>query len=67
MAPAAVITEPSKAHSKTTFQSSTLSKESSNNQTMGGIGRTKDGRALKVRSYPEFETLEEERLCKCDE
>lgn len=26
------------------------------------MGKTKDGRSLKVRSYPKFETLEEERL-----
>lgn len=26
------------------------------------MGKTKDGRNLKIRSYPKFETLEEERL-----
>jgi hypothetical protein len=26
------------------------------------FGRTKDGRKLKIRSYPKFESLEEERL-----
>lgn len=62
MAPVAITTEPSKAHSKTTFQSSTLNKESSTNQTYGAIGKTKDGRALKIRAYPKFDSLEEERL-----
>lgn len=61
MAPIAT-TEPSKAHSKTTFQSSTLQKESSDNRTYGAMGRTKDGRPLKIRTYPKFESLEKERL-----
>ena len=61
MAPVAV-TEPSKAHSIDTFNSSTLKKESAGNQTHGAMGRTKDGRALKIRTYPKFESLEEERL-----
>jgi hypothetical protein len=26
------------------------------------FGRTKDGKKLKIRSYPKFESLEEERL-----
>jgi hypothetical protein len=26
------------------------------------MGRTKDGRPLKVRTYPKFDSLEEERL-----
>lgn len=60
MAPIAV-TEPSKAHARTTFSSSTLGKESDENKAGGAMGRTKDGRPLKIRSYPKFETLEEER------
>ena len=56
------ITEPSKAHAKDTFNSSTLASESESNRRHGGMGRTKDGRSLKVRSYPEFNSLEEERL-----
>ena len=61
MSPIAV-TEPSHAHSKTTFTSGTLKKEDTDNQTHGAMGRTKDGRALKVRTYPKFDSLEEERL-----
>ncbi|KAF2481697.1 class II aldolase/adducin N-terminal [Neohortaea acidophila] len=55
-------TEPSKAHSKTTFTSSTLAKESNENKASGAMGRTKDGRPLKIRTYPKFDSLEEERL-----
>lgn len=61
MAPMAT-TEPSKAHSKTTFTSSTLAKESNENKASGAMGRTKDGRPLKIRTYPKFDSLEEERL-----
>ena len=62
MAPGAIVTEPSKAHSKTTFDSSTLKKESADNRTYGAMGRTKDGRPLKVRTYPKFDNLKDERL-----
>lgn len=58
----APITEPSKAHAKDTFNSSTLATESESNRRHGGMGRTKDGRQLKVRHYPKFNSLEEERL-----
>lgn len=58
----APVTEPSKAHSKDTFNSGTLKTESESNQRHGGMGRTKDGRQLKVRHYPKFDSLEEERL-----
>ena len=61
MAPVA-ITQPSQAHSVDTFSSGTLKKEDASNQKHGGMGRTKDGRALKVRTYPKFNSLEEERL-----
>jgi hypothetical protein len=36
--------------------------ESKGNASVGALGKTKDGRALKIRSYPKFEKLEEERL-----
>ncbi|KAI4951954.1 hypothetical protein J4E91_003416 [Alternaria rosae] len=36
--------------------------ESSDNQTVAAMGRTKSGKALKVRKYPAFERLEDERL-----
>jgi len=65
MAPVAVtpiVTEPSKAHARETFTSSTLKKESADNRSHGAMGRSKDGRALKIRTYPKFESLEEERL-----
>lgn len=39
-----------------------LAGESSGNVKAGALGRTVDGRKLKIRSYPEFATLEEERL-----
>lgn len=61
MAPVAV-TQPSNGHATTTFTSGTLKKEGSDNQKHGAMGRTKDGRALKVRTYPKFDTLQEERL-----
>ncbi|KAK3676257.1 hypothetical protein LTR78_004007 [Recurvomyces mirabilis] len=38
-----------------------LSSESNGNATVGALGRRKDGKPLKVRSYPKFDTLEEER------
>lgn len=36
--------------------------ESNDNQTVAAMGRTKSGQALKIRAYPKFNTLEEERL-----
>lgn len=32
------------------------------NAKLGALGKTKSGKKLKIRSYPKFETLEEERL-----
>lgn len=32
------------------------------NVKLGALGKTKSGKKLKIRSYPKFETLEEERL-----
>lgn len=61
MAPVAV-TQPSKAHSIDTYNAATLKNESETNRAFGAMGRTKDGRALKIRSYPKFASLEEERL-----
>lgn len=37
-------------------------KETNGNQNVGALGRTKDGRPLKIRAYPTFDSLEEERL-----
>jgi len=39
-----------------------LSSESNGNTIAGAIGKTKNGKALKIRSYPKFDSLEEERL-----
>ncbi|CAK4000778.1 Hypothetical predicted protein [Lecanosticta acicola] len=39
----------------------TLVSESTGNANVGALGKTKDGRPLKVRSYPNFDSLEEER------
>jgi ribulose-5-phosphate 4-epimerase/fuculose-1-phosphate aldolase len=36
--------------------------ESHDNRHVAAMGRTTSGRALKVRAYPKFDTLEEERL-----
>jgi len=38
-----------------------LSSESNGNATVGAMGKTKSGKPLKVRSYPKFDSLEEER------
>lgn len=40
----------------------TLANESSANASVGALGKTTSGKQLKIRSYPKFETLEEERL-----
>ena len=40
----------------------TLRSESAPNASVGAMGKTKSGKPLKVRSYPHFESLEEERL-----
>ncbi|CZS91534.1 related to novobiocin biosynthesis protein novR [Rhynchosporium agropyri] len=40
----------------------TLSNESSGNANVGALGKTISGKKLKIRSYPQFDTLEEERL-----
>lgn len=32
------------------------------NVRLGALGKTKSGKKLKIRSYPKFESLEEERL-----
>lgn len=39
-----------------------LDKGSTNNQTVGALGKTTSGKQLKIRTYPTFDTLEEERL-----
>ncbi|KAM3416209.1 hypothetical protein BST61_g7815 [Cercospora zeina] len=41
---------------------STLSTETNGNATVGALGKTKSGKPLKIRSYPKFDSLEEERL-----
>ncbi|KAJ5703655.1 hypothetical protein N7493_011580 [Penicillium malachiteum] len=38
-----------------------LLNEDNNNRATGALGLTKDGRKLKIRSYPKFDTLIEER------
>jgi len=40
----------------------TLVAESEGNQKAGALGKTVSGKKLKIRSYPNFESLEEERL-----
>ncbi|KAH7417085.1 class II aldolase/adducin N-terminal [Cadophora sp. MPI-SDFR-AT-0126] len=40
----------------------TLINESSGNATVGALGKTVSGKKLRIRSYPQFESLEEERL-----
>ncbi|GIZ44962.1 hypothetical protein CKM354_000814600 [Cercospora kikuchii] len=40
----------------------TLSTETNGNATVGALGKTKSGKPLKIRSYPKFDSFEEERL-----
>lgn len=40
----------------------TLLAESEGNASLGALGKTVSGKKLNIRSYPTFETLEEERL-----
>ncbi|KAK5127878.1 hypothetical protein LTR85_004995 [Meristemomyces frigidus] len=40
----------------------TLVHETGDNVKAGALGKTKSGKALKIRSYPKFDSLEEERL-----
>jgi len=40
----------------------TLLNESEGNAKLGALGKTVSGKKLKIRSYPRFESLEEERL-----
>ena len=35
---------------------------SNDNRVMGALGKTTSGKRLKIRTYPKFESLEEERL-----
>lgn len=39
-----------------------LNNETNGNASVGALGQTKSGKPLKIRSYPEFNSLEEERL-----
>lgn len=39
----------------------TVSSESASNASVGAKGITTSGKKLKIRSYPQFESLEEER------
>ena len=39
-----------------------LLKEDKTNAATGALGLTKDGRKLRIRSYPQFDTLLEERV-----
>ncbi len=40
----------------------TLVHETSHNATVAALGKTTSGKKLKIRSYPTFNSLEEERL-----
>ena len=40
----------------------TLAAESEGNAALGAMGKTVSGKKLRIRSYPTFDTLEEERL-----
>jgi len=40
----------------------TLISESGENAKLGALGRTTAGKKLKIRTYPTFDSLEEERL-----
>jgi hypothetical protein len=40
----------------------TLHSETSDNASVGAIGKTTSGKPLRVRSYPAFDNLEDERL-----
>ena len=62
MAPSAITQSSTNGHVTSTFNSSTLKSEDASNQTHGAMGRAKDGRKLKIRTYPKFDSLEEERL-----
>jgi hypothetical protein len=39
----------------------TLAAESEGNAALGAMGKTVSGKKLRIRAYPTFETLEEER------
>jgi hypothetical protein len=40
----------------------TLNFEDGENAKLGALGRTTTGKKLKIRTYPKFDSLEEERL-----
>jgi hypothetical protein len=40
----------------------TLRSETSDNASVGAIGKTTSGKPLRVRAYPKFDSLEEDRL-----
>jgi hypothetical protein len=40
----------------------TLQGESAQNASVGAMGKPSSGKKLKIRSYPQFKSLEEERL-----
>jgi hypothetical protein len=42
--------------------SATVIDSSAGNQSVGALGKTTSGKKLNIRSYPKFESLEEERL-----
>jgi len=39
-----------------------LLNETGENHKLGALGKSKNGKTLKIRTYPKFDTLEEERL-----
>jgi len=50
------------APSATNLVATTLEGESEGNKSLGALGKTVSGKQLKIRSYPVFKTLEEERV-----
>jgi len=44
------------------LNATTLISESDENAKLGALGRTTTGKKLKIRTYPTFDSLEEERL-----
>jgi len=40
----------------------TLNNESASNAKLGALGTTISGKKLKIRAYPQFDNVEEERL-----
>lgn len=54
--------EPTASYSNMAPTATVLLKEDRTNAASGALGLTKDGRKLKIRSYPKFDSLLEERV-----